>query len=374
MAIGFLLAIWIAGRRARRAGLEPGTIITLALIGGPLGYFGARAMHVLHYAGGAVRRGEIGAGQAISQATGLEVMGGVVLGVVGVIVYLRRARKPVAQYLDVVFPPMILAMGIGRLGCLMYGCCWGAVCATDAGKPALPWAIRFPYGSPVYERQWEEKKLSPPEELLWTSPQTKSREPIPRALLERDERVANEIVRRYVDNLEARAALGNADSQSAEVIQARHEAAALKANLPGKTDGEKADYVAAALHLRRWSAKRGAPLTLADLRTLAAAEHSQWVHPTQIYDAFALALLFLVLSVIHARRPRAGTVVAWTMMLYPLNRFAQEFIRADNPHDVGGLTISQFLSLAVFLAGIVLAIILAKSAPPAASPSLAASP
>ncbi|HEY3241962.1 MAG TPA: prolipoprotein diacylglyceryl transferase family protein, partial [Phycisphaerae bacterium] len=46
MAIGFLLAIWIAGRRARRAGLEPGTIITLALIGGPLGYFGARAMHV----------------------------------------------------------------------------------------------------------------------------------------------------------------------------------------------------------------------------------------------------------------------------------------------------------------------------------------
>jgi phosphatidylglycerol:prolipoprotein diacylglycerol transferase len=372
MAIGFFLAVWIARRCARRAGQDPSVIVTMALIGGLLGYFGARAMHVLHYLGGALGRGEVGAGQAVSMAGGLEVMGGVLLAIAGVVVYLRAARKPVRAYLDIALPPMILAMGIGRIGCLMYGCCWGAVCASDAGQATLPWAIRFPYGSPAYVRQWYEHRLSPPDELLWTSPQSKIREPFPRELLSDNTIEQNETVKRYIENLEARRALAGADPQSSEALAARQEAAALKSALPGETDDQKADYVAAALHLHRLSQQRGTPVTLAALRTLAAGEHSQRVHPSQLYEAVALTLMFLVLSAIYVRRPPPGTVIAWTMILYPLNRFLQELIRADNPHDVGGLTISQFLSIAVFLAGVIFAIILAKSPPHVAAPSSAA--
>ena len=60
-------------------------------------------------------------------------------------------------------------------------------------------------------------------------------------------------------------------------------------------------------------------------------------------------------------------VVAWTMVLYPISRFTQELIRADSPRDVGGLTISQFLSLVVLLLGVVFLVLLVKILPPRSS-------
>jgi phosphatidylglycerol:prolipoprotein diacylglycerol transferase len=102
---------------------------------------------------------------------------------------------------------------------------------------------------------------------------------------------------------------------------------------------------------------------MADLRAAAAAQRTQWVHPTQIYDAVGLLLMFFVLSAILHRRRRHGLVIAWTMLLYPASRFVQEMLRGDNPHDVVGLTISQFLSLIVFAAGLLYMLVLLKYLP-----------
>jgi prolipoprotein diacylglyceryltransferase len=40
-------------------------------------------------------------------------------------------------------------------------------------------------------------------------------------------------------------------------------------------------------------------------------------------------------------------------LLYPIMRFMEEIIRSDNPHDTAGLTISQFISLVLFLIGVI---------------------
>ncbi len=56
----------------------------------------------------------------------------------------------------------------------------------------------------------------------------------------------------------------------------------------------------------------------------------------------------------------AVLVVAWTMVLYSVSRFLMEIIRGDNPHDVAGLTVSQFISLVVFVAGLVYMWVLAR--------------
>jgi phosphatidylglycerol:prolipoprotein diacylglycerol transferase len=66
-------------------------------------------------------------------------MGGILLGGVGFVVYARWQRLPVLTLLDAIAAPVVLAQGIGRLGCFMAGCCYGiasnAWCAvrfTDA--------------------------------------------------------------------------------------------------------------------------------------------------------------------------------------------------------------------------------------------------
>lgn len=50
----------------------------------------------------------------------------------------RGLTAPV--YLDVWAPSFAIACAIGRIGCLLNGCCYGTIAA-------LPWAIQFPYGS-----------------------------------------------------------------------------------------------------------------------------------------------------------------------------------------------------------------------------------
>lgn len=52
---------------------------------------------------------------------------------------LPRGLTP-GSYLDVLAPCFALGCAIGRIGCLLHGCCYGAI-------SRLPWAIQYPYGS-----------------------------------------------------------------------------------------------------------------------------------------------------------------------------------------------------------------------------------
>ena len=62
--------------------------------------------------------------------------GGLIAAVVVALLYLRRHKLPLWTTTDVFAPGIALGHVIGRLGCLMAGCCFG--------KPAsVPWAITF---------------------------------------------------------------------------------------------------------------------------------------------------------------------------------------------------------------------------------------
>ncbi len=77
---------------------------------------------------------------------GLELYGGAIAALIVIILYVRRHKLPVRKYLDIVAIGLCLALGFGRIGCFLNGCCFG--------KPAdLPWAVRFPYNSYAYRSQ-----------------------------------------------------------------------------------------------------------------------------------------------------------------------------------------------------------------------------
>ena len=68
-------------------------------------------------------------------------------------------------------------------------------------------------------------------------------------------------------------------------------------------------------------------------------------------------LLALLLAGFTRLRKREGQVFAWMMVAYPVLRFFEELIRADNPHNLAWnwsqliLTHNQYTSMVMFLVG-----------------------
>jgi phosphatidylglycerol:prolipoprotein diacylglycerol transferase len=133
LALGFITAIWLAGREARRLGLPAARfydlclyIIVAALVGSRLlyvileyPYFLENPSHVL-----------------LLWKGGLVFHGGLVAAFLISFYYMRRHQLPWRTTFDALAVGMPVGQALGRVGCFMAGCCYGS--ASD-----LPWAVRF---------------------------------------------------------------------------------------------------------------------------------------------------------------------------------------------------------------------------------------
>lgn len=72
------------------------------------------------------------------------------------------------------------------------------------------------------------------------------------------------------------------------------------------------------------------------------------LHPTQLYSAAALVLIFVALRIWQDHRHFKGEIFLGYCVLYSSKRFLMEFMRGDNPRIFFGLTISQAISCIVF--------------------------
>jgi len=86
------------------------------------------------------------------------------------------------------------------------------------------------------------------------------------------------------------------------------------------------------------------------------AEHSFYVHPTQLYSSLTAFTIFVLVSLyFHATRHRRvnGEVFTLVAVLYPVGRFILEAFREDTDTVFGtGLTISQNISILILLAAV----------------------
>ena len=114
VCVGLLLAV----RQAR----QPAVVLAWApaLVAAALG--GAEALYR------ALHGGEGG---------GLSSMGGVAAVAVVALVASRGSPRRFADLADTVAPAGIAALGIGRVGCFLAGCCWGR-------PTGVPWGVVFP--------------------------------------------------------------------------------------------------------------------------------------------------------------------------------------------------------------------------------------
>jgi phosphatidylglycerol:prolipoprotein diacylglycerol transferase len=153
IAVGFVTAIALAQREARRRGQDAERIgdlafwiIVAALVGSRLyfiavnagDYFGDNAWASL----GGVRIPRV---LALWEG-GLVFYGGFIGAALTAWWYMRRHRLRFLSYADTLIPSLAVGHFFGRLGCFAAGCCWGSVSHAH-----VPWLTRFPPGSLAYQ-------------------------------------------------------------------------------------------------------------------------------------------------------------------------------------------------------------------------------
>ena len=133
LAIAVVVALWTLRRRADRAGMDGARLVDFALWLVIWALLGAKLLLILielprYLDDPASLLGVVRAGGVF--------LGGFVAAVIAAIVLLRRYNLPALPSFDVIAPSLALGHAIGRIGCLMAGCCWGGHCD-------LPWAITY---------------------------------------------------------------------------------------------------------------------------------------------------------------------------------------------------------------------------------------
>ena len=130
VAIAFVVALSLAGRLARKAGLKQEDVLNLGMYCAIAGIAGAKLLMLTH----------IGSFSEIftmeTLRAGGDFFGGLILALIVAAVYMRRKHLPLLPTADVYAPGLALGHGIGRLGCFAAGCCYGV-------RTNLPWAVTF---------------------------------------------------------------------------------------------------------------------------------------------------------------------------------------------------------------------------------------
>ena len=128
LIIAFLAALWLARRRAPRYGFEPGKISDASMIALFAGVIGARIVFILQELPYYLKHKD----QLFSlQFQGLTSFGGLLFGFAAYAIFAWRQKRALREVLDVVAPSALVGHAIGRIGCLLNGCCYGVV--TNSG-------------------------------------------------------------------------------------------------------------------------------------------------------------------------------------------------------------------------------------------------
>jgi phosphatidylglycerol:prolipoprotein diacylglycerol transferase len=307
IAAGMLLSV----RQARRVGVDPDAVVSLCFWIVVAGFVGARVFYVLEYWDQFARPTMSATLMQVIKLTdgGLVVYGSFFGAVAAGVIYAARHHLPLLALADLLAPGLMLGLALGRIGCLLNGCCWGGMC--DHGFLG----ITFPPGSPPYVDQLEHGSLVGME-LEW--PKSARRCPCCGALMGMElERDATQplIVRSVVPG-------GAADQQhlrAGDVVETILFPDAEQFNR--MRSGQPVPDALLSLQLSdgrlvRWR-----------FDELPARSHP--VYPSQILSSITAALICWFLWSYYPLRRRDGEVFALLVTIYPLARILEEMIRSD---------------------------------------------
>lgn len=323
LLLGIVSGVSITLMRCRRIGVTADDIIGLGFWMMICGIAGARLFYVIQ------KRDEFFTGAPLQETIlnmvnmtkgGLVVYGSLIGGTLAALIYLKIHKLPVLKIADLMAPGMVLGLTIGRLGCLMNGCCFGGVC--DAPLPS----VAFPPGSAAYMQQLSQGDLigikATPSEDETSDYALQIGSVVPGSIAaDLNLEVGDEVNLRFPDSRLIEFRLVNPDVEFEEGKQ-------LAILVDSKQQGRLV-------------------LPVDQLPT-----RSRGTHPTQIYSSINAGLLCLVLWFFWTVKKSDGEVFALMLILYSIGRFLMELIRQDELGQFGtDFTISQWVSVLAIVAG-----------------------
>ena len=332
MGLAIIAAVALCIHRARRRQIAVETIMSLATWLVVCGIVGGRLFYVIQY-WSSYQSSNIGqvAWHAINLTQGgLVVYGSFIGGFFAFVAFARKHRVSFFPLADLVVPSLMLGLAIGRIGCFLNGCCYGG--ATDQ-----PWGVCFPRPSVPYEQHLRDgrfhgfrmkvdaDKTVVVAEVFPTSPAQQAGLAVgDRISAIRDQRL---------DDPELLQRIGGSQSDGAT----RLEVAEILVAAAGYEMSITTDSDRLAWRLDEWP------------------KSTQPIHPTQLYSAITAGLICCFLLAVEPFFRVPGQLFATWITLYPPLRFLLEVIRQDETSFAQtGLTISQNVSLIIFISGIAL--------------------
>ena len=144
VATAFLVGSWIATLETRRLmpSLPKDFANNACFIGFAAGLAGAKLFHLLEYPRQFLEQPM----DMLFSTAGFTILGGLIAGILATIWYSRRKGAPVALVLDAAGPALMLAYGIGRIGCQISGDGDWGIAVTSPAPAWLPdwlWAQTY---------------------------------------------------------------------------------------------------------------------------------------------------------------------------------------------------------------------------------------
>lgn len=315
MTLGFIAALFLARRRCKLLGQDPNHIDNFGVLTLIAGVVGARLFHVAHH--WSSYKDNLGEIVAIWSG-GLEFLGGFILASVTMLIYFRRKKLPILQFLDILAPAVMLGLAFGRIGCLLNGCCFGA-------PSELPWAIRFPaVNSHTVPSGGCQKRTV----TQYSHPYDYQLRP------DNDRRPGQAPIIQLPDEYYA-------------YTDGKGNWAEHPEQLPFDSVTGKSEYF-----------RNIKPPTELTAEQLYEIEHGKYrmhpIHPAQLYSCANALLLCLVLNFLFRYRKANGQIFALLLIFYGCTRFGLEALRTSSPYEFNGLTISQNLGIIAVPLGIVM--------------------
>ncbi len=314
--------------RCKHIGLTTDQCISLSFWMMVAGIFGARLFYVIQKQDDFFVQGmsikELVIAMADMTKGGLVVYGSLFGGVIAAFIFLKTHGLPIAKTADLLAPGMVLGLAIGRIGCLMNGCCYGGVC--DAPLPS----ITFPAGSAPYMQQLTQGDL-----LGINASPIES---------EKDEYPEFPLLVESVQSGSKAEQLGIKPGDKIAIQTPGDLYIRFRKSNPDIVPSDGKEFVSYIVSDRQ----QQLPITMDELPA-----RSLNTYPTQIYSSINAGLLCLVLWFYWTIRKSDGEVFGLMLIFYSIGRFLMELIRQDEAGQFGTqFTISQWVSFATIVAGI----------------------
>jgi phosphatidylglycerol---prolipoprotein diacylglyceryl transferase len=142
LGLAFLLGSYILAADFKRKKIDPAMASSITLIAVVFGVAGAKILHLIEEWSAFVHNP---ISMAFS-AGGLTWYGGFILAMIAATVYIRRKKVPLLRVWDSIGLALILAYGVGRVGCHLSGdgdygapttTPWGTIYALGTAKPSM---------------------------------------------------------------------------------------------------------------------------------------------------------------------------------------------------------------------------------------------